>query len=587
MMSPIRWRTAIRHFNVPKRQLLSSPQQVFFRQKHTFPRPTPPALNRRVSLQPPLHLQSRVPTKTLLTLLVLGGIAYYFIDVIEVLDDHWTHHVPRTEPTSMPVQFYQNREQVQHWLDAHVPDFVATAKNPELQDVARSVFASQIASGWMMTEEEAEEAQMPVTHGARVMSNSPCEDEFVISAAPGPGSEQWNFWGVFDGHAGRATSEWLQWTLVPHVSRDLSALQASSSPMAITNAIMQAFTRLDSDMMTRAKHAASWYPAASAVAISALNPALSGSCALLACFDPRASKLRVACVGDSRAVLGRWDSSTQSYTCIPLSVDQTGFNESEVRKLNEEHPDEPEIIDPKSGRLLGIAVTRAFGDHRWKWDNELIASIRAKFWGSHPRPGSKTPPYMTAEPVITETDIIRGRAEEGDEDTKPDFMIMASDGLWDKISSTDAVDLISRYITARTNGSIQPLPSFSSTSSPLTPRSHSPTTPYPGLTYNIAEDQPVGWRAEPQYFAIEDENAAVCLIKNALGGSRKGLFMGVLSVEAPRRRAVYDDTTVIVVFFNQVGDGKGKDGVKTGAKGGRWWKFWGGGEVGGSFGKGG
>jgi serine/threonine protein phosphatase PrpC len=78
--------------------------------------------------------------------------------------------------------------------------------------------------------------------------------------------------------------------------------------------------------------------------------------------------------------------------------------------------------------MLGIAVTRAFGDHRWKWDNEFIKAVQHKFWGTAPRPGSKSPPYMTAEPEITETEVVR--REPGDGKGKSDFMILASDGTW-------------------------------------------------------------------------------------------------------------------------------------------------------------
>ena len=54
----------------------------------------------------------------------------------------------------------------------------------------------------------------------------------------------------------------------------------------------------------------------------------------------------------------------------------------------------------------------------------------------------------------------------------------------------------------------------------------------------------------PELFAIEDlDNAAVCLAKNALGGKRRSMFCGAMTVPPPIRRNVRDDITVQVIFF--------------------------------------
>ena len=319
--------------------------------------------------------------------------------------------------------------------------------------------------------------------------------------------------------------------------------------------------------MARAKHAGNWFPAASASAIQALTPAFSGSCALMAAFDPLTSKLRVACTGDSRAVLGRWDPQERKYVCHPLSVDQTGFNELEVARITAEHPNEPDIIDPKSGRLLGIAVTRAFGDHRWKWDSEFITQLQYKFWGTAPRPGNLTPPYMTAEPVVTETDVVCTDAK--DSTTKSDFMIMASDGLWDRMSSEHAVECVQLWLEAkaRGNGSVV-----------ADPLRKAPVFPErwqldPGVTFDVEQRKGIRWKATPEYFTFEDDNAAVCLAKNAMGGSRKGLLIGVLSVPNPQSRDAVDDTTIMVVFFDKVKYPEKMSWVRDQEK--RWWWPWG------------
>jgi hypothetical protein len=97
-----------------------------------------------------------------------------------------------------------------------------------------------------------------------------------------------------------------------------------------------------------------------------------------------------------------------------------------------------------------------------------------------------------------------------------------------------------------------------------------------GFTYNAETGEQVEWKATPEYFAIEDENAAVCLARNAMGGTRRGLFMGVLSVPPPMGRYAVDDTTVMVVFFDKLEEGKGAQGVSKVASGEKksWWKPW-------------
>jgi pyruvate dehydrogenase phosphatase len=517
-------------------------------------------------------LQSAFPTKTVLFLLVLGGIAYYVVDV-EVRGQSWFRDVMNSfgEEGSLatPVHFHRSKEELDHWIDFHIPDTITPLKDAGVTKLISEEF-NQMAFGWMMAEEDAREARMPVTHGCRLRSNEPCEDYFAFGTSPGPGSSPWNYWSVMDGHAGLATAQYLQWHLIPHVSSALLGLNASSSSPEIENTIKQTFLRIDKTVMETARTAANWFPAANAAAISALTPAFSGSCALLAAFDPEKNTLRVACTGDSRAILGRWDSSTNSYTTIPLSEDQTGFNEKEVKRLANEHPDEPDIIDPKTGRLLGIAVTRAFGDHRWKWDNDFVKTVQHKFWGTAPRPGSKTPPYMTAEPEITETEIMRADAKSG----RSDFMIMASDGLWDRISSEHAVECVERWLEAkqRGNGSVTNDPKLRA-NPPHFPNTF--TTLENGIEVDPENGKEVDWKATPEFFAIEDDNAAVCLARNALGGTRRGLFTAILSVPSPLSRYALDDTTIMVVFFDKMDDQKGEKKIqKVEEVKKNWWKPW-------------
>ena len=495
-------------------------------------------------------LRSAFPTKTVIFLVVVSGLVYLFVEIHEVTwaDEVLASFAADSNPTA-PLHFYANKDELDHWLRFHVPDPSNTFKDPDV-GLTLSANFSRLVQGWMLTEKESMDANLPVTHGCRFQSNDPCEDYFALGTSPGVGGKAWNYWSIMDGHAGFDTAVYLQQVLIPRVSIALSTLSPNSGPMQIEHTIKDAFLRLDKQIMEKARTAAGWFPAASPSAIFALEAALSGSCALLAAFDPEKNTLRVACTGDSRAVLGRWDAASNTYTSIPLSEDQTGFNPKEVARLAAAHPDEPDMIDPKTGRLHGIAITRAFGDHRWKWDNDFVKTVQAKFWATGPRPQSQTPPYMTAEPEVTETQIVR--VDPYDENSarqgrKSDFLILASDGLWDRMSSEHAVECVARWLdsTAHGQGSALRDPHFLNRPFHFPP----PNTPDPGVDM---VDGALSWQATPEYFAIEDENAAVCLARNAMGGTRRGLFLGLLSVHAPWRRNAVDDTTVMVVFFDDL-----------------------------------
>ncbi|CAI6339775.1 unnamed protein product [Periconia digitata] len=511
-------------------------------------------------------LESRFPKKTVLFFAILGTAAYFLLEVVE---PDWTDNAMAgfdDQPHSVPLQFYRDRESLDNRLEQFYIGAFELLKDPERLMQINDLF-NDIANGWMMNEENAQEWYIPVTHGCRFKSNEPC-DFYCIGTAPGPGSKPWNYWSVFDGHAGKATAFYLQNTMHPELSRHLSDLPPNAASWSIHDSMKAVFIGLDKEIMDRARHAVNWYPAANSAAMNALAPAFHGSCALVAAFDPEQSKLHVACTGDSRAVLGRWDDVEGKYIAQPLSVDQTGFNPSEVARITSEHPDEPSILDPKTGRLLGLAVTRAFGDHRWKWDNNATKTAQHKFWGPAPRPNSTTPPYLTAEPEITETDIVR--VHPNSPSGKSDFMIIATDGLWDHMSSSTAVSCVSSWLTARARS-----PDHRVSTDPNRPYADfsNPTRPDPGVTFSVEDGQEVTWQAEPRYFAIEDDNAAVCLTRNAMGGLRRGLVAGLVTMGLPARRNAVDDTTVMVVFFDQLDTqgGKEKEGGEQIKR--RWW-FW-------------
>jgi pyruvate dehydrogenase phosphatase len=170
---------------------------------------------------------------------------------------------------------------------------------------------------------------------------------------------------------------------------------------------------------------------------------ISGSCAIVSVLDIINKKITVANVGDSRTILGI-KPNDNNWKSIPLSVDQTSKNPLEHQRLNKEHPNEDMNEIFKRDRLFGaLAISRAFGDCRYKWDLEkhkkyfdILYERGHRYARTINEQVFKTPPYLTAFP-----DIIQHKLNlETDK-----FIIMASDGLHDLIDNDLAVEIVGNW----------------------------------------------------------------------------------------------------------------------------------------------
>ena len=410
-------------------------------------------------------------------------------------------------------------------------------------------------------------------------SNDPIEDDHaekivevpntVAATDDGSPSSDWMFWGVFDGHSGWTTSAKLRQVLISFAARELNqtykaALTNTTSPFpdpaAISSALKSAFVKLDDEICIDSVAKLTKTPS-KRLAAEILAPALSGSCALLSFYDSRSKTLHAACTGDSRAVLGRRNPSTGKWFATPLSEDQTGSNPNEQARMRAEHPNEPYVI--RNGRVLGnLEPSRAFGDAAYKWSRETQEKIKRHFFGRTPHNLLKTPPYVTAEPVVTSTVI---------EPSKGDFVVMATDGLWEMLTNEEVVGLVGQWIETQHKESAGPKGSASWLSSWFNPNSPKPLPVEKGgnmdKTGRVSNDN-VG--AEPPIrqqqwdlkqdgssrFVTEDKNCATHLVRNALGGKDRDMVSALLTLPSPYSRRYRDDLTVEVIFFGE-GDSSG------------------------------
>ncbi|KAK3722680.1 [Pyruvate dehydrogenase [acetyl-transferring]]-phosphatase 1, mitochondrial [Vermiconidia calcicola] len=406
----------------------------------------------------------------------------------------------------------------------------------------------------------------------QIPSNDPIEDDHVEKIVEVPDStavsedgkarSDWMFWGVFDGHAGWTTSAKLRQTLVSYVARELNSTYKSAlldpkltlpSADAVDAAIKKGFVKLDNEI-THDSVQKVLKSQSKTVAAEILAPALSGSCALLSFYDSRSKELRVACTGDSRAVLGRRGSSGK-WTATALSVDQTGGTPSEEARLRAEHPGEQYVT--VNGRILGgLEPSRAFGDATYKWSKETQDKMKNSYFGRSPSKYLKTPPYVTAEPVVTTTKV---------DPASGDFVVMATDGLWEMLTNEEVVGLVGQWLERQASHTKVSNPSttnwlqswFSTQKANALPIEHHDEGSGGGQRAPIRQQQwgvPTG---QAERFVVEDKNAATHLVRNALGGKDQDMLSALLTLPSPFSRRYRDDLTVQVIFFGEAqGNGR-------------------------------
>jgi len=215
------------------------------------------------------------------------------------------------------------------------------------------------------------------------------------------------------------------------------------------------------------------------------------------------------------------------YEVHVLSVDQNGSNPEEEARLSALHPGETIV---EKGRVLGWGLSRAFGDAAYKWSLDIQKRLHEEYLGDIIRPNVKTPPYFTAEPEITTITVQPG-----------DFLVMATDGLWDCLTNEEAVGLVGLWLNDKAKDS----------RSALLEAEEVNTFKRDELPVTVLKDDTVmypWWRTKKRFVNI-DANAATHLARNAFGGADSDLTAALLSMTLPRSRRYRDDLTAIVVFF--------------------------------------
>ncbi|KAG4939136.1 hypothetical protein AAZX31_16G109500 [Glycine max] len=252
---------------------------------------------------------------------------------------------------------------------------------------------------------------------AVVQANNLLEDQSQIESGPlslldtGPYG---TFVGVYDGHGGPETSRYVCDHLFQHLKRFASEQKSMSEEV-----IRKAYQATEEGFLSVVTKQWPMNPQIAAV----------GSCCLVGVIC--GGILYIANLGDSRAVLGRVVRATGEVLAIQLSSEHNVARESVRQEMHSLHPDDSKIVVLKHNvwRVKGlIQISRSIGDVYLKKAEFNKEPLYAKF---RVREGFKRP-ILSSDPSISVHEI-----QQHDQ-----FLIFASDGLWEHLSNQDAVDIV-------------------------------------------------------------------------------------------------------------------------------------------------
>ncbi|PSS00449.1 Protein like [Actinidia chinensis var. chinensis] len=225
------------------------------------------------------------------------------------------------------------------------------------------------------------------------------------------------FVGVYDGHGGPETSRYVNDQLFQNLKRFTSEQHSMS-----VDVIRKAFQATEEGFLSVVTKQWSIKPQIAAV----------GSCCLVGVIC--GGTLYIANLGDSRAVLGKLVQATGDVLAIQLSTEHNASIESIRHELRSLHSDDSQIVVLKHNvwRVKGlIQISRSIGDVYLKKPEFNREPLYAKFRLREPFKR----PILSAEPSISVHEL------------QPDdqFLIFASDGLWEHLSNQEAVDIVKSH----------------------------------------------------------------------------------------------------------------------------------------------
>ncbi|KAJ3691282.1 hypothetical protein LUZ61_020446 [Rhynchospora tenuis] len=222
------------------------------------------------------------------------------------------------------------------------------------------------------------------------------------------------FIGVYDGHGGPETACYIN----DHLFNNLKRFASEQNTMS-AEVLRKAYQATEDGFFSVVT--AEWPVKPQIAAV--------GSCCLVGVIA--GGTLYVANVGDSRAVLGRLVKATGEVLAVQLSAEHNVGIESVRKELQSMHPEDEQIVVLRHNvwRVKGlIQVCRSIGDVYLKKAEFNREPLYSKF---RLRETFKKP-ILSSEPAITVQPL----------QPHDQFLIFASDGLWEHLSNQEAVDIV-------------------------------------------------------------------------------------------------------------------------------------------------
>ncbi|KAI5575148.1 hypothetical protein BDE02_10G191700 [Populus trichocarpa] len=252
---------------------------------------------------------------------------------------------------------------------------------------------------------------------AVIQANNLLEDYSQLESGPMSSvdpSPQGTFVGVYDGHGGPEAARFVNERLFENIKKFTSENNGMSADV-----INKAFLATEEEFLSLVKNQWLHKPQIASV----------GACCLVGVVC--SGVLYIANAGDSRAVLGRLERAIKEIKAVQLSYEHNASIESVREELHSLHPDDPHIVVLKNKvwRVKGlIQISRSIGDAYLKRAEYNREPLLAKF--RLPEPFNK--PILKAEPTILVQKLY----------PEDQFLIFASDGLWEHLSNQEAVDFV-------------------------------------------------------------------------------------------------------------------------------------------------
>ncbi|KAB5556748.1 hypothetical protein DKX38_007657 [Salix brachista] len=297
--------------------------------------------------------------------------------------------------------------------------------------LVRFIGISVIASSLDVEELEAGPGEMRDV----IKANNLLEDQSQIESGPlstldsGPYG---TFVGIYDGHGGPETSRYVNDHLFQHLKSwdscflyddglNLAGFTSEQQSMSV-DVIRKAYQATEEGFLSLVTKQWPMKPQIAAV----------GSCCLVAVIC--GGILYIANLGDSRAVLGRLVKATGEVLAIQLSSEHNVAIESVRQEMHSLHPDDSRIVVLKHNvwRVKGlIQISRSIGDVYLKKPEFNREPLYTKFRLREPFKR----PILSSEPSISVHEL----------QPHDQFLVFASDGLWEHLSNEEAVDIVQNH----------------------------------------------------------------------------------------------------------------------------------------------